>query len=117
MGLEITLDPVLKEKAYIVFPYIAGGILFFGEILEELLTGALSRHNHGMTPRPDPFFECRQKAFLTLKVKVLLRDEHEIDIPGSKGGIRCNESGVPAHHLDEPDAIQAPPWPPHGRSG
>src|ERR1039457_168316 len=73
---------------------------------EQVLAGTLRDHDDGVSAPLHPLPQARQEARSAIQAEGDLRDEDEIDVVAGQRRVTGDESGMPAHQLDQADAVR-----------
>jgi len=103
-AFEILGDFCFEEDADVAVNLIAGSVDAAG-VGYQILSGAFGDEDDGVVTIENPAFEMREQAVGAFEVEGQLGNEDEIDVVNSKGCVRGDEAGLPAHNLDDADAV------------
>ena len=72
---------------------------------DEVLAGTLGHDDDHVAVVAEALLHELEEAALALEVEGRLRDEAAVDVAAGERGVHGDEAVVPAHELDDPDAV------------
>jgi hypothetical protein len=106
--LEMLLDLVGEPEADVEEHLVAGRVVGVGEVHalgDEVLAGALGHDDDHVAVVAEALLDELEEAAPAVEVEGRLRDEAAVDVAAGERGVHGDEAAVPAHELDDPDAV------------